>query len=73
MQVGFVQSKNDYSMYTHGSGQTYVVILLYVDDIILSGFSMSGFSMSVVSGVKDFLSKAFRLKDLGDLKYFLGI
>ena len=55
-------------MYSRGTGQEFVVILLYVDDIILSCPSMS-----VISDVKSFFSKAFRPKDLGDLKYFWGL
>lgn len=68
LKIGFIQSKSDYSMYTRGSGDTFVVILLYVDDIILSSPNKQ-----VIADVKAFLSTVFRLKDLGDLKYFLGL
>ena len=41
---------------------------MYVDDIIITGNSISQVSHFVTA-----LSKAFELKDLGALSYFLGI
>ncbi|GJY78471.1 putative RNA-directed DNA polymerase, partial [Tanacetum coccineum] len=50
------------------SGQSFVVLLVYVDDILITGNDISDIKMC-----KDLLSSKFLIKDLGDLKYFLGI
>ena len=35
LQVGFAQSKADYSLFTRGSDNDFVVVVLYVDDIVI--------------------------------------
>lgn len=45
-----------------------MILSVYVDDIILTGDDRSG-----IVQVKKNLSSVFDVKDLGDLKYFLGI
>ncbi|GJV13790.1 ribonuclease H-like domain-containing protein [Tanacetum coccineum] len=65
---GFGQSKFDYSLYTKHSGDKFIALLAYVDDIVITG--------NVDVGIKEFklfLSTKFLIKDLGVLKYFLGI
>lgn len=47
---------------------TIVILLVYVDDIILIGHCIVE-----IENVKLFLKSQFRIKDLGLLKYFLGI
>ncbi|CAH9124536.1 unnamed protein product [Cuscuta epithymum] len=42
--------------------------LIYVDDVLLAGNDTSH-----ISTVKEYLDKNFSIKDLGKLKYFLGI
>lgn len=65
---GFSQSKSDYSLFTKGSGKSFVAFLVYVDDIILTGSSSQE-----ICKVKEFLHSHFMLKDLGSVKYFLGL
>ncbi|GJU45587.1 zinc finger, CCHC-type containing protein [Tanacetum coccineum] len=65
---GFVQSKLDYSLYTKHNGDKFVALLVYVDDIVITRNDDVG-----INDFKVFLSTKFMIKDLGVLKYFLGI
>lgn len=51
----------------HNGGVT-LHILVYVDDLIISGNSSSN-----IQEFKDYLSTCFHMKDLGLAKYFLGL
>lgn len=66
--IGFTRSSSDSSLFTHHSAQGYVVLLVYVDDIIVTGDNLAG-----ISKVKAHLASQFHIKDLGPLRYFLGI
>ncbi|RVW44971.1 Retrovirus-related Pol polyprotein from transposon RE1 [Vitis vinifera] len=66
--VGYAQSRADYSLFTRKQGKSFIAILIYVDDILITGND----PVSIVA-TKKFLHSHFHLKDLGDLKYFLGI
>lgn len=68
INVGFTQSKCDYSLFTTGSGNAFVALLVYVDDIIITSPSPA-----IVQQVQHNLQKLFKLKILGDLRYFLGL
>ena len=37
LNFGFVQSKADYSFFTYTKGSSFTVLLVYVDDILLTG------------------------------------
>ncbi|GJX73676.1 ribonuclease H-like domain-containing protein [Tanacetum coccineum] len=64
----FSQSKSDYSLYTKSDKGVFLALLVYVDDIIITGSSISE-----IDKFKVFLKSRFMIKDLGKLKYFLGI
>ncbi|XP_052181063.1 uncharacterized mitochondrial protein AtMg00810-like [Diospyros lotus] len=68
IQFGFQQSKSDYSLFTKGNGFFFVALLVYVDDIIITGPDLT-----VIDSLKSFLHSQFKLKDLGRLRYFLGL
>lgn len=64
----FVPSKADSSLFIRRSGGHLLYVLVYVDDIIITGTD----SVAIDRFVKD-LDIHFSLKDLGRLNYFLGI
>ena len=67
-QAGYQQSKADYSLFTKARGTSFTAILIYVDDILLTGNDPQE-----AEQLKGFLLNHFRIKDLGNLRYFLGI
>ncbi|WOH00046.1 hypothetical protein DCAR_0519402 [Daucus carota subsp. sativus] len=67
-KYGFLQSYSDYSLFTYTKGEIQINVLVYVDDLIISGNDSAALRV-----FKDYLCDCFHMKDLGSLKYFLGI
>ncbi|GJQ98696.1 uncharacterized mitochondrial protein-like protein [Tanacetum coccineum] len=65
---GFKQSKSDYSLFVKSKGELFIALLVYVDDIILTGNNIYE-----INKFKEFLKTKFLIKDLGKLKFLLGI
>ncbi|KAH7510943.1 hypothetical protein FEM48_ZijujUnG0062300 [Ziziphus jujuba var. spinosa] len=65
---GFLQSYSDYSLFTYTKGNIQINVLVYVDDLIISANDSA-----TLKTFKAYLSDCFKMKDLGALKYFLGI
>jgi histone deacetylase 1/2 len=65
---GFVASNYDPSLFTSRSHDHTTMILVYVDDILITGNSTSHVQQCITN-----LQQAFSIKDLGPLSYFLGI
>ena len=61
-------SDADHSLYVRVTNKGIVVIVIYVDDLIIGGDSLDA-----IQDVKTLLQKQFDMKDLGELRYFLGI
>jgi len=59
---------NDHSMFINFSKRSLTTILVHVDDIILAGNDQEK-----IDRIKQALNKTFKIKDLGDLRYFLGL
>uniref|UniRef100_A0A392MQF0 Retrovirus-related Pol polyprotein from transposon TNT 1-94 n=1 Tax=Trifolium medium TaxID=97028 RepID=A0A392MQF0_9FABA len=68
IKEGYTQSASDYSLFTLQKEHNFTALLVYVDDIILAGNSMDEFDI-----IKIVLDAAFKIKNLGQLKYFLGL
>ena len=66
--MGFVQSKSDYALFVHSKGSNFTAFLVYVDNILITGNDAQ-----CIADLKELLDAKFRIKDLGALKYFLGL
>ena len=68
VDMRFSQSHSDYSLFTKNIGKDLLVILVYVDDLLVTGSSLHH-----IQQIREELQHRFKMKDLGELKYFLGI
>ena len=66
--AGYSQSSHDHSLFTKRVGGDIAAVLIYVDDLLITGNSSV-----LIQDLKATLHSNFKMKDLGDLKYFLGI
>lgn len=67
-QLGFFQSHYDYSLFTKRETKDLIVVLVYVDDLLVTG-SCSDLRVKT----KNDLQLRFKMKDLGELKFFLEL
>ena len=67
-QFGMKMSKCDHSVFYRNSDSGVILLVVYVDDIVITGSDIAG-----ITSLKEFLKTQFHTKDLGSLKYFLGI
>ena len=66
---GFVQCQSDHTLFVkHFLEGKLAILIVYVDDIILTGNHEGKIDL-----LKKLLTKEFEIKDLGNLKYFLGM
>jgi hypothetical protein len=68
IEFGFVQSKADYTLFTRTLEDSFIALLVYVDDIVIASDNAAEVSKFI-----QLLNDRFKLKDLGQLKYFLGL
>lgn len=68
LESWFTQSQSNYNLFTKGLVSSFLALLVYVDDIIIAGPSSD-----LIQALNSELHCMFKLKDLGDLKYFLGL
>jgi hypothetical protein len=61
---------NEYAntLYYRMQGQTLVIVVLYVDDLIITGSYEAH-----IKKVKQELKKGFKMTDLGPLRYYVGV
>ena len=69
LKYGFKQSQGDHTLFIrHSSHEKLTALIVYVDDIVLTGDDVEEMQL-----LKGYLAREFEKKDLGSLKYFLGI
>ncbi|RVW62844.1 Retrovirus-related Pol polyprotein from transposon TNT 1-94 [Vitis vinifera] len=65
---GMNKCEKDHSVFYKKSAAGIILLVVYVDDIVITGNDHAG-----ISNLKTFMHSKFHTKDLGELKYFLGI
>ncbi|KAJ9562014.1 hypothetical protein OSB04_007174 [Centaurea solstitialis] len=68
LSLGFSVSNYDSGLFTRTTDSGSILLLLYVDDMIITGDDSLG-----IASLKQSLSSSFEMKDLGKLHYFLGL
>jgi hypothetical protein len=64
----FVRCKSNSNVYMLGTTNSMIILVLYVDDILITGSFASTITL-----VKDILHDRFSMTDMGPLHFFLGI
>ncbi|XP_019450620.1 PREDICTED: uncharacterized protein LOC109352892 [Lupinus angustifolius] len=67
-KIGCLKCYSDYSLFVKSTNNTFTAILVYVDDLVLSGNDLDE-----IRHTKLVLHNKFSIKDLGNLKFFLGM
>ena len=67
-RLGYTASPYDSALFLRRTDKCTILLLLYVDDMIITGDDLND-----IQELKDFLSQQFEMKDLGYLSYFLGL
>ena len=67
-QLGFKRSIADNSIYTKITATGFVLLALYVDDFLLSSNNIT-----LLRAIKSQLQQSFKMKDLGEAHYILGM
>lgn len=68
MRLKFNQRKYDHSLFIKKTGKGTTTVLIYVDDILITEDNLE-----LIKEAKKALQLSFQMKDLRELKYFLGI
>jgi hypothetical protein len=66
-QLGFRKSEVDLNLYFIMVGEYPLILLLYVDDIFITG------AERLITSCKEILSLEFEMTDIGLMHYFLGL
>nr|GEU78974.1 putative ribonuclease H-like domain-containing protein [Tanacetum cinerariifolium] len=67
-KYGFKQSNSNHTLFLKRKGKLVTCLIIYVDDMIITGNDEEE-----MTRLRTNLFKEFKMKDLGRLKYFLGI
>ncbi|GAB2281827.1 hypothetical protein Dimus_039497 [Dionaea muscipula] len=67
-KFGYQQSNADHTLFVKRRGMAVIALIVYVDDMVVTGNDPQE-----LDALHRHLSEEFEMKDLGQLKYFLGI
>ena len=67
-RYGYQQSNSDHTLFLKKRGDLVTCLIIYVDDMIITGSDKEE-----MTDLRDKLFREFEMKDLGRLRYFLGI
>ena len=67
-KYGYRQSNSDHTLFLKHQQSKVTTLIVYVDDMIIKGGDVEE-----ISRLQEQLSTEFEMKNLGKLKYFLGI
>ena len=67
-KIGYKQSDADHTLFVKAGDRTVTALIVYVDDMVVTGNDSEE-----IKRLQTLLATEFELKDLGHLKYFLGI
>ena len=67
-EFGYKQSNSDHTLFIKHKEGKVTAIIVYVDDMV-----MTGDDPCEMKALQEYLATKFEMKDLGQLKYFLGI
>ena len=65
LSIGYTRLQADHSVFVHRNG---VIIAVYVDDLLIVGPHASD-----IKGLKESISKRFKIKDLNEVTHYLGV
>lgn len=65
---GFDQTQADKTLFVRLTGSSFIAVLVYADNIVITSSDDN-----VVSAFKDVLHRAFEVKDMGPLRFFLRL
>ena len=65
LEIGFVQSTNNHSLFIKSQGSVFLALLVYVDDMIIASNDMAA-----MTDMKSALSERFKVRDLGLQTFF---
>lgn len=68
VNAGYMQAQADHTLFIKHQGKKITTLIVYVDDIVITGNDDVE-----ISSLKKKLSNEFKIKDLGSRRYFLGI
>ena len=60
--------EEDHCVYVKRTGKSFLILSLYMDDILLTGNDME-----IIVATKEWLSTTLEMKDMGEANYVLGV